>query len=39
MRDFIQAVKDQGELFDLSQTYPTYDDNHSPCGVFCHRWV
>lgn len=37
MSEFIQAVKSQGELFDLSQTYPTYDDNHSPCGVFCHR--
>jgi 3'-phosphoadenosine 5'-phosphosulfate sulfotransferase (PAPS reductase)/FAD synthetase len=37
MRNFIQSVKDQGELFDMSQTYPTYDDIHSPCGVFCHR--
>lgn len=37
IRDFIQAVESQGELFDMSQTYPTYSDNHSPCGVFCHR--
>lgn len=37
LSDFIQAVKDQGELFDMGQTYPTYEDNHTPCGVFCHR--
>lgn len=37
IRDFINAVESQGELFDLSQTYPTYTDNFAPCGAFCHR--
>lgn len=37
LSDFIEAVKAQGELFDMRQTYPTYEDNHSPCGAFCHR--
>lgn len=37
LSDFIQAVKNQGELFDMAQTYPSYEDKHSPCGVFCHR--
>ena len=37
LKDFIQAVLDQGELFNMKQTYPTYLDFNSPCGVFCHR--
>lgn len=36
LRNFIQAVKDQGELFTMEETY-SYEDNHSPCGAFCHR--
>lgn len=37
LSDFIKAVKQQGELFDMKETYPSYEDNHSPCGAFCHR--
>lgn len=37
IRDFINSVESQGNLFDIKQDYPTYSDNHFYCGVFCHH--
>ena len=37
LKRFIQETESQKELFTLDETYNMLDNNHTPCGVFCHR--